>query len=254
MLRRLLIVAGLVVLCPSAQTQAAIILSVEGPGVSTSSVVGAIMETFAGYSVGSFTGVNSSAIGTYNSTAGVTIDAVNQHGGIVVPVGTDNFLRTGTGSATITFNSAVGYFGFWLSAGDSGNQVQLTTTSGGTFTFTLDTIVNSGLLTPGLITAATPGHFGNPFAPFQTQNPSQPYVYVNLFATDTNSRFTQATFSGGNFESDNHTILTSLTDVLGTIVQTQGVTTTVPEPATMTQLAFGAVSLLGFGWRRKRLR
>jgi|GEM_PF-1359489 len=182
------------------------------------------VETFDGRSSGGFNtdfGTGGKINGTYSN---VSIYNADQYGG-----------AGGTGSYAMTWNSyelalsstlpgGVNYLGFWLSAIDGGNSVQIY--NGATQLFDLKA---SDILT------ALDGdwHYkGNPTDAFLGQDYGEKYVFVNLAST---TPFDRVVFnaSGGGLETDNHTVGYANTGA-------------VPEPATwlMMILGFGGVGSL----------
>jgi hypothetical protein len=209
-------------------SEARIVMSIEAPGVAASQVSGVTVQDFGAIIEGPL-GSRSTAIGVYESFGGVFVSASNEWGGLPALRGARYVSVDETGVLELTLPGPQGYFGLWWSAMEhwAANTVELTTLGRGTLSFDQIAIRNSGLLLPG--------HFGNPFAPYQGQNSVEPYAFVNLFATDEASRFTKIRLYGGRFESDNHTARPSLSAVRGTVVQVQGV----PEPASAALLAAG---------------
>lgn len=133
------------------------------------------------------------------------------------------------------FPDGINYFGYWLSALDTGNQVAFY--RGG---------VQVGALTPSDVLTeigGNPAYFGNPNAKFLGANSEQPYAFINFY--DTDGSFDEIRFSEnpaiGGYESDNHTVgfYTSIGGVGGT-----------PEPATWALMITG-FGLVGTGLRRR---
>lgn len=125
--------------------------------------------------------------------------------------------------------SGVKYFGYWLSALDAGNILQLK--ENGTTVFTFD---------PTQVLAAVggnPAYFGNPEAgPNLGGDSGEPFVFVNFFSTtEFNEVVFSETISGNGYESDNHTVGENFQSVTGNPLPG------VPEPASW------ALMILGFG-------
>ncbi len=133
---------------------------------------------------------------------------------------------------TAAFPSGINYFGFWLSALDSGNQVAF---------YNKDVLVRS--LSPSDMLAQISGnraYFGNTNAAFAGQDHGEGFAFVNFY--DTTGSFDEISFSqngGGGYESDNHTI--------GYYTSVGGI----PEPTTRAMLAAG-FGLIGSSLRGHR--
>lgn len=215
-------------------------VTIEAPGVqqSTAAFSSKGVETFDAVGQGggrSFTtdfGTSGVISGSYS---GVDVLAADQYGGAG---GGGNFAST-SGVAGFSLNlstsdpDGINYFGFWLSALDSGNTLTFSRAGTTLFTFTpVDVLALVG---------GAPAYFGNPDAPYKGQNGGQSYVFLNFF--DTNGTFDKVTFSEnptiGGYESDNHTV-GFFTKESGTPVGA------VPEPATwaMMIVGFGAVGAM----------
>lgn len=174
--------------------------------------------------------------GTYT---GVDILSADQYGGAG---GSGNYASTFSTAGyslnlTTSDPAGINYFGFWLSALDSGNT--LTFSKAGTTLFTFDptNVLN--------LVGSKPAFFGNPNAPFTGNNGGQPYVFLNFY--NTNGTFDKVTFSEnptvGGYESDNHTV-GFFTKQGGTPVPG------VPEPATWGMMIAG-FGLVGMAMRRR---
>jgi hypothetical protein len=186
--------------------------------------------------------------GTYASLqdGGIQINPADQYGGAG---GTGNYivaLQKNPGySLTLTTSNPKGidYFGYWLSALDAGNQISFYDATGDLlFSFTPQDVLSA--------VNGNSAYYGNPNAAFSGQNSSQPYVFLNFYATG-GVHFSKVVFSedptnDGGYESDNHTVGDWLT-MSGTSVGNFSV----PEPASwaLMTLGFGA---LGASLRRRR--
>jgi hypothetical protein len=161
----------------------------------------------------------------------LTVFGQDQFGGAEVPDDPSSYLELETGSgaeisAVLDFTATggpgpVGYFGFWWSAGDGNNRLEVTRADGSVETFTTQSIINSPALQgspDGNGVGVVDGHFGNPTTNsppgVNGQNSGEAYAFVNIYALDEASKITSVRFitSGSGFESDNHTICTELID------------------------------------------
>ena len=118
---------------------------------------------------------------------------------------------------TLTFDTPVGYFGFWWSAGDYANKLTVTLTDG------TEIYVETGLIydSAGYLNskASEGGHMGSPTSRYLDQNSREPYAYLNLYANYEDRKIAKVRFHGRNFETDNHTVTTEIiTDPPGTDV------------------------------------
>jgi len=228
--------------------------TIEGPGVQTSQVTGSVTTegfdsqtppalfpaaNFSSPGIGSYTGSSIGASGIYAASA---------FGGAG---GTGNYLfAAGDDGVTLSLSQAggVGYFGFWWSAGDDGNKVDVTMADGSVHEFTTQSIFDSGHLVSGVASAG--GHFGNPNAAFQDQDPAQAFAYVNIYADNNASKITSIQFFGANFEQDNHSVLATLInegDQSGEVVDKTPAAA--PTPSALLLMSAG-LGLLG--WSRKK--
>jgi hypothetical protein len=231
-------------LLAGAQLPAATVITFtyENPGVQTTSVVGAVTETFTGLS-GALNGYSSTNGGTY--TGGQVIPA-NQYGGAG---GVGDYVVSGleTNAAlqvmNVTFSAPKTYFGLWWSAGDGANTLEFYQGATLLNTFTvgasLDTL-NGGLGLPA-------AYYGNPTGNFLGQNSLEPYVYLNFTSSDAAGfdriKFINLTTSG--FETDNHSTYDKVITPPGNQL---------PVPEGGSSVAILGLGLLGLAGLRRQLR
>ena len=223
---------------------AAVVVTYENAGVqnttATFDFVG--VETFEGASTGDgqtfATTFGGSAIsGIYTD---LRVDSANQYGSAG---GVGNHAVAGIDSAGYELTVSTGrpegitYFGYWLSALDSGNVLEFYKGSSIIYTFTPGDVIGS-------LGGCPNAYCGNPTAPYSGQNSGEPYAFVNVFFTGGDTydriRFFESP-ANGNYESDNHTV--------GYFKEITGIT--VPEPATWAMLISG-FGMVGFAARRRR--
>ncbi len=183
--------------------------------------------------------------GTYT---GVQILPADQYGGAG---GVGNYAVALGNGATYTLDLSqstepVTYFGYWLSALDKGNQVSFYGPSDQLlFTFTPQNVIASIDAQPH-----PSDYYGNPNAKFLGQDSSEPFVFVDFFASK-GVTFDKVVFSevnsGGGYESDNHTVGEWQTQGTGTLVPSS-----VPEPAAWALMLLGAVGIGGSLRLRRR--
>ena len=187
-------------------------------------------------------------LGQYDSVAVINAD---QYGG-----------AEGAGQYAVTFSSSgysldlsttirggVNYFGYWLSALDSGNTVSFYSDGKLLFTFNPQDVIAA------VNANATPAqYYGNPNAPYSHANSSEPYIFLNFF-NDT-GHFDRVVFAEnpqrGGYESDNHTVGHFLTKGTGTSFPLSGgfPVAGVPEPGSWMMLLAG-FGIVGVAARRR---
>ena len=210
----------------------------EAPGalVTSSSIAGGT-ESFDSVALGtgSFTTTfgGSSFTGTYSASA--QVNAPDQYG---AAGGTGHYVVTFSSSGySIALNQQANYFGYWLSALDSGNVVEFY--NGASLVGSLD---STGVLAS---IGSNSAYFGNPSGSFAGQDSGQAYAFVNFY--DTNGSFNRIVFREtpevGGYESDNHTVGT-YRDITGVPV------TPVPEPQTYALMLAGLAVVVRIARRR----
>ncbi|MEO5916423.1 MAG: PEP-CTERM sorting domain-containing protein [Luteolibacter sp.] len=196
----------------------------------TSGITGVSTETFTGAAPG-YLGSYSTAIGSYSGDSHVI--AENIYGGYQE----GNYLGIYTGeSTTLTLTAPVAYFGFYFSAGDAGNIVELFSGGNLVLTFRTGDLINMLPKTVGSQIQAINGSFyntadyyGQP-GPNQEATNNEPYAYVHFVGT-AGTTFDQIRFSEPNtatFETDNHSVRATAPLLPGTLVDITGA---VPEPS-----------------------
>jgi hypothetical protein len=151
-------------------------------------------------------------VGTYEGS-GANIDRHNKYG---AAGGKKRylFIKKTSGSVssnpgvTLTFDTPVAYFGFWWSAGDHNNKLKVTLADGTEVDVGTNLVLNS----VGFINkkASRGGHLGSPTQKYRDQNSGEGYAYLNLYANDPNRKIAKIRFHGTNFETDNHSISTTI--------------------------------------------
>lgn len=222
--------------CPAADTMATastcegLAFTIDEPLIQESTVDADTLNTYDFESVSNWNKVFRSGypddtsivwegVGTYEGF-GAKVDTPNKYGA-ADGVGHYLFIKSTIGQSiednpgvVLTFDTPVAYFGFWWSAGDHANRLQVTLDSGAVYD------VETGLVwdSEGFVQkkASQGGHMGNPTSRYRNQNSHEPYAYLNLTAKDECSKIASIRFHGRNFETDNHTVTTELVDPPGT--------------------------------------
>lgn len=214
---------------------AGITFTLEGAGVQETTLTGDIFtEDFESMSLGTSSNVSfAGGLGTMNTAK---IEGANRYGGAG---GAGNYLR---GGSSITFNEAQAYMGFWWSAGDGTNSIELFDEADESLGFYSTSLVSDFI--DNLSEAEQTAYSGNPNANFLNQNSHEYYSYLNFFGTE-GSKIKRVELKGGNFESDNFSFSKTARSTTGEILS--GEATEVPEPASILGLLatamVGAVSL-----------
>lgn len=200
------------------------------PGVQASFAQGnpgTATEDFNSLSIGSKTGPGALSVGNY--TGGFLIYAGDQWGG----ANGSRYVKD-PNSFDITFTTAARYVGFWWSAGNPGNIVNLYSGGAMVAEFTssyLSTYLNGGL---GTVTALdgttynTSSYYGNPNESNSGGHSGEPYGYINLFARNGAGFFDRVVFRNVGFEFDNITASSSTQDPLNSIVGIGSVNSATP--------------------------
>ncbi len=226
------------------------------PAAQSTTVTGVSTETFDNLSTGVKTAAYTSTagIGTYtgSSTNPFAIVAHGEFGGATDSTHSSPTNYLGLGSATnstspviLTLTHPAAYFGFWWSAGDQFNRVDLYQGSTLFATFTtqnLLTFLNNGVGTVtainGTTTYNTSAYFGNPNITSGANDSAEPFVYISFQitgATIDKLAFYNTSATGSTFESDNHSVIFSGSSVTipTTFVQVETLSLT-PTAATPT--------------------
>jgi hypothetical protein len=229
--------ALLLTACISFSSHAGIIYTIEAPGIQSSQISGpSYTESFDNVSTSQLNSAYQNAFGKYTVDKGQA--KVVNFGVFGGAHGEGKYLFIPNRSAVeLSFNQAVGYFGFWWSAGDNGNKLSISTQSE-QLSFNTEQILDAAVLEPT--------HYGSPTS--VKGNKREPYSYVNLFAESEADKITAIRFYGRNFETDNHTVSIQREAITGRSLSPA----TVPEPKTWWLISLGLVLLLLSQRRSKR--
>ena len=190
------------------------------PGVMISNVTGGTLatETFESFSLPpddynwapTPNGYNS-VVGTYYQTSGQSyIKDDDQYG-----AGTGQYMAIATGgSVRLVFDEPMEYFGFAWPAGDGQNNIKIYRQGDVIGTFTTNDVIallpknHSNYITSINGTSySTYNYYGKPLT---GQNSGEPYAFLHFVATE-GLAFDEIEFAmgnGGEFENDNHTLIT----------------------------------------------
>jgi len=230
-------VAALVAVAPAS---AAVIISVENPGVTSTSANGIFsVQTFNAATPGFVTSVNDTIGAVSFAYTGVDVRPADMFGG----VGGSNYaatynglnfppLEASAGSYTLGVTSTggpVNYFGAYFSAQDINNRLTFRKNGSTLAVFTPANTLEAIAGTPGY---GTTGLLN---------------VFINFYFTDGQTYDAVLFEAAGNFtgfESDNHTVGSYVPPITGTIIET------IPEPGTWAMFILG-FGLVGVTIRRK---
>jgi len=210
-------------------------------------------ESFTNVATGTaaISGYHSASIGaTYTTTGGSKVMVNDQFGGYQQ----GNYLGIPNGgSATITLDAgtAAQYFGFYFTAGDRYNQIQIYSGNVLLLTFSTATLIDMLPNSPtGRVTAIngniynTADYYGQPVS---NKNKLEPYAYLH-FITQSGVTFdkivlTEALGVTSVFENDNHSILATAPTLPNSLVVVP-----IPEPSSLALFSLASCFL----FRRKR--
>lgn len=226
---------------PALTHAATVTVTIEDPGAMQADLdgigaSGAGVETFDAGTAGKFASY-SSPLGSYKGI-GKTVKA-----GVYGGAYETNYLYVqGSPGVTLTLDTAATYLGFWWSAGSGGNQVELLSGGKSMFSFNTNDVVDF------IKTNADDpkAYYGNPNAGYLGKVSHEPFAFINMFS---DTEFDSIVFSGGNFESDNHTVAESYTGLKGTNINPAPAP--VPLPAGAVLLGSALTGLIAVR-RRKR--
>ncbi|MDT7934562.1 MAG: PEP-CTERM sorting domain-containing protein [Sphingomonadaceae bacterium] len=231
----------------STAAQAGFVVTIEDPSVqsSTANFTYRGVETFDGRATGTgktFTTTfgGNQITGEYRNVQIINADQYGGAGGTGQYAVTFEYLGSYSLNLSTLDPRGINFFGFWLSALDSGNYVRLFKGNNQVFQFTPTDVLNA--------VSGNVSYYCNPNAQYRTSNCGEPYVFVNIY--DVGDTFDRIEFaevnSGGGYESDNHTVGFWAPPIRGRVVS--GV---LPTPAPATLAIFG-LGLIGLGAARRR--
>lgn len=202
-----------------------------------SGITGTSTENFESRTVGAFSNFTSSTInGSYSLTAGTaSIQANNIYGGF--EEGKQLAVNPQTGRITLTLDAPVRYFGFYFTAGDAANNIDLYNGPTLMLSFSTGTLISLLPNTPTATITAINGsvyntrdYYGQPST---GSNNSEAYAYLHFIANGATTFnrvvLSQITTASAIFENDNHSVRTTAPAVPGSLV-------VIPEPASLAWL------------------
>lgn len=213
-------------------------------------------EDFGSAPLGNFTDFTSAKIGAhYTSTGGAAVIAENQYGGN----GEGKYLGiSASSSINIDLASPAQYFGFYFTAGDDFNSLEIYSGANLVFQFStaalIDRLPNDGVTTVTAINGSQylgSNYYGQPVS---GANGAQPYAYLHFITTgnDTFDRLvlyqSEVQGTAAVFENDNHSILAVRPTIPDSLVNLPE--NGVPEPSTA--LMLGLVGVSAFSRRRRK--
>lgn len=171
------------------------------------------VETFSGRSSVNFT---SDTVGVFSGSGGIS--NADQWGGAG---GTGQYMTASNVLLTLPSNSDYKYVGFWWSAGNHPNNVELLNASGGVLArFEVDENQDSDPDGEDLlgVTSSNSGYTHNPNTAVANRLTGEKYAFVHLRYPP---GFRKVRFQGTGFEFDNVTISLTVPDVASTEVTTE---------------------------------
>jgi hypothetical protein len=186
------------------------ISTIEAPRVQDTTTVffNVGKETFDTVTTTSFTSNFSTQVGAFPLVTGLSgalaltnLSGFNLYGGAN---GTGKYPGTG---GTINLNTAVNYFGLWVSAMNGGNTITFYREQGGAQLYQFTLAQMTGLVGTS---SNTNLYYGNPnwlilgYANQFAAQGGEPFAFVNFY--DTDNKFKYITIEGAGFESDNWTV------------------------------------------------
>lgn len=166
----------------------------------TSSLSNATVFDFNGLTPGDHTSVPWAGVGVFDQ---ITVRGADRYGGAGEPSGSNYSSQvpaTPISSTTLQLSGSYSYLGFWWSAGDDKNVVELFSDTHLVARVPLSIILSN--------IGNSPQYYGSPVGAFYGQNALQPYAFVNIFAEPGVSWNRIVLYGGenGGFEMDNITV------------------------------------------------
>ena len=212
-----------------------------------SGITGVRTENFSGATIGTLSTYRSSSLGgLYSANYGKSYFQGNNVYG--ASNGGSQFAVGGGASTTLTLDEAVSYFGFYFTAGDGYNNIDLYSGNTLLLAFNTQTLIDLIPKTAGTTITAIDGNTYNTIdyygQPVTNRNGNEPYAYIHFIATE-GTKIDRIDFrqsvnpSTAVFENDNHSIRTEAPVVPGTFVYL------IPEPSSILASALGLLVCLG---------